>query len=43
LHRSRLVVVLAENQLAENVVGSPAIVGGEMFIRRETSLYCISE
>ena len=37
------VVVLAENQLAEKVVGSPAIVGREIFIRGEQSLYCIAE
>ena len=35
--------VVAENRLADTVVGSPAIVGREMFIRGEATLYCIAE
>jgi outer membrane protein assembly factor BamB len=35
--------VLAENQLDEAIHGSPAIVGREIFIRGEHSLYCIAE
>jgi outer membrane protein assembly factor BamB len=35
--------VLSENQLDESTHGSPAIAGGEIFIRGETHLYCIAE
>jgi outer membrane protein assembly factor BamB len=37
------IVVLAQNKLDDTIVGSPAIVGREMFIRGEKFLYCIAE
>jgi len=35
--------VLAENQLDETIDASPAIVGREIFVRGDKSLYCIAE
>lgn len=35
--------VLAKNELGENIVGSPAIAHGQLFLRGETHLYCIGE
>lgn len=35
--------VLEENELGENVYSSPAIAGGELFVRGERHLFCISE
>jgi outer membrane protein assembly factor BamB len=35
--------VLAENQLDQAIHGSPAIVGRQLLIRGEGSLYCIAE
>jgi outer membrane protein assembly factor BamB len=36
-------VILAENKLDDTIVGSPAIVGRQMFVRGEQGLYCILE
>jgi outer membrane protein assembly factor BamB len=33
--------LLAENNLGEGVIASPAISGGEIFIRGEKHLFCI--
>jgi hypothetical protein len=33
--------VLAENELGENVYASPAVSGGQLFIRGEKHLFCI--
>lgn len=35
--------VLAENELEDTIDASPALVGNEIFIRGEKSLYCIAE
>jgi hypothetical protein len=33
--------LLAENNLGETIVASPAISGGEFFIRGEKHLFCV--
>ena len=35
--------VLATNNLAEPVDATPALVGNQIFLRSEKSLYCIGE
>ncbi|KKL77634.1 hypothetical protein LCGC14_2032910, partial [marine sediment metagenome] len=36
-------IVLATNRIDEGINASPAIAGGEMFLRGEHHLYCIAE
>ena len=35
--------LLASNKLDEGIIASPAVVGDELFIRGDKSLYCIGE
>ena len=43
LNRTDRIDVLAVNQLDERIDSSPALVGKQLFLRGEKSLYCISE
>jgi outer membrane protein assembly factor BamB len=43
LDKSSELKVLATNKLDDSFAASPAVVGGELFLRGRTSLYCIAE
>jgi hypothetical protein len=43
LKQSDKLEVLAINQLGEGIDASPVLVGGQLFLRGENTLYCIAE
>ena len=43
LKRSKELKVIAENELGEQIVSSPALAGNQLFLRGRTHLYSITQ
>ena len=43
LKRSRELMVIAKNELGEQIVSSPALAGNQLFLRGRTHLYSITQ